>query len=109
MQKVNGFPSAFEVFVAVFVKTRPILPRSHERSHDYDSIPVVFRLVGAFDGHAEVVGWLLGELGQLHADFFQVQTGGKSDVARPEITDDPLWRTDTNLNMIKFAESRRRI
>ncbi len=33
------------------------------------------RLVGAFDGHAEVVGLLLRELGQLHADLFEVQAG----------------------------------
>jgi hypothetical protein len=36
------------------------------------SIPVVLRLVGAFNGHAEVVGLFLRELGELHADFFQV-------------------------------------
>ena len=35
----------------------------------------MLRLVGAFDGHAEVVGLFLRELGQLHADFFQVQAG----------------------------------
>ena len=69
----------------------------------------MLRLVGAFDRHAEVVGLLFRELGELHADFFQVQPDGKSDGARPEITDDPLRRTDTNLNMIEFAESRRRI
>jgi hypothetical protein len=35
----------------------------------------MLRFVGAFDGHAEVVGLFLGELGELHADFFQVQPG----------------------------------
>ena len=69
----------------------------------------MLRLVRAFHRHAEVVGLFLGKLGELDADFFQVQPDGKSDVARPEITDDPLWRTDTNLNMVEFAESRRRI
>jgi len=40
------------------------------------SIPIVLRLVGAFDGHAEVVvpqSGILREFGQLHTDFFQVQ------------------------------------
>jgi hypothetical protein len=40
-----------------------------------NSIPVVLRLVGAFHRHADVVGLFLGELGELHADFFQVQPG----------------------------------
>ena len=35
----------------------------------------MLRLIRAFDGHAEVVGLFLGELGQLHADFFEVQAG----------------------------------
>jgi hypothetical protein len=35
----------------------------------------VLRLVGAFDGDAEVGGLLLREFRQLHADFFQVQAG----------------------------------
>ena len=37
-----------------------------------NSIPVVLRLVGAFHRHADVVSLFLGEL---HADFFQVQPG----------------------------------
>ena len=36
-------------------------------------VPIVLRLVGAFGEHADVVGLLLGELRQFHADFFQVQ------------------------------------
>ena len=35
----------------------------------------MLRLVGAFHGHAEVIGLFLGELGELHADFFEVQAG----------------------------------
>jgi hypothetical protein len=35
----------------------------------------MFRLIRPFDRHAEVVGLFLGELGQLHADFFEVQAG----------------------------------
>ncbi len=38
-------------------------------------VAVVLRLVWAFHRHAEVVGLFLGELGELHADAFQVQTG----------------------------------
>lgn len=33
----------------------------------------MLRLVWAFEGHAEVVGFFLRELGQLHADAVQVQ------------------------------------
>ena len=39
------------------------------------SVAVVLRLVRAFDRHAEVVGLLVGELGQLHADLLEVQAG----------------------------------
>jgi squalene-hopene/tetraprenyl-beta-curcumene cyclase len=38
-------------------------------------VAVVIRLVRAFDGHADVVGLLLGELGELHADLGEVQAG----------------------------------
>ena len=38
-------------------------------------IAVVIRLVGAFDGHADVVGLLLGELGELDADFGEMEAG----------------------------------
>jgi hypothetical protein len=38
-------------------------------------VAIVLRLVWTFDGNAEVVGLLLGELGQLHADAFEVQAG----------------------------------
>ena len=37
-------------------------------------IAVVFSLVWAFDGHADVVGLSLRELGQVNAEFFQVET-----------------------------------
>ena len=33
----------------------------------------MFGLVVTFDWHAEVVGLGLGQLGQLHADFFEVE------------------------------------
>src|SRR5438093_11727777 len=39
------------------------------------SVPVVLSLVGPVHRHAEVVGLLFGELGELNADLFQVQTG----------------------------------
>jgi hypothetical protein len=39
------------------------------------SIPVMLRLVGAFDGDAEMLRLFLGQLRQLHADLFQVQPG----------------------------------
>lgn len=38
-------------------------------------MPMALRLVGAFEGYAEIVGLFLGELGQLHADAIQVQAG----------------------------------
>ena len=39
------------------------------------SVTIVFRLVRAFHGHAEVIRLFLGELGELHANFFKVQAG----------------------------------
>ena len=35
----------------------------------------MLRFVWTFHWHAEVVGLFLGELGQLHADAFEVQAG----------------------------------
>ena len=35
----------------------------------------MLQLIRPFDRHAEVVGLFLRELGQLHADFFEVQAG----------------------------------
>jgi len=37
------------------------------------SVPIMLRLVWAFDWHAEVVGLLLRKPGQLHTDAFEVQ------------------------------------
>ena len=42
--------------------------------HD-GSEAIMVRFVWIFDGHAEVIGLFLGELGQLHANFLQVQAG----------------------------------
>ena len=38
-------------------------------------VAVVFWLVGAFHGNAEVVGLFFAELGELHADFLEVEAG----------------------------------
>ncbi len=38
------------------------------------SVAVVFRFIRTFDRHVEVFGLRLAQLGQHHADFFQVQT-----------------------------------
>ena len=38
-------------------------------------IPVMRGLVGPFEGDVEVVGLLLGQLGKLHSDLFEVETG----------------------------------
>ena len=35
----------------------------------------MFRLIRAFDRHVEVISLRLGQLGQHHTDFFQVQAG----------------------------------
>jgi hypothetical protein len=70
MKKANGFPFAFNVGQASCLTLTKLetgwklVPRL---------IPVMLRLVRTFDGHAEIVGLFFGELGELHADFFQVQ------------------------------------
>src|SRR5439155_4202735 len=38
------------------------------------SVAVMLRLVGPLDRHAEIGGLLLGELGQLRADFLEVKS-----------------------------------
>jgi hypothetical protein len=43
----------------------------------------MLRLVGAFGRHAEVVGLFLGELGQLHANAFEVQYDCSLSALRP--------------------------
>jgi hypothetical protein len=43
-----------------------------------------FRLIRPFHWHAKIVGVFLGEFGELHADFFQVQAG---DFPRSESDD----------------------
>src|ERR1051326_4123837 len=40
-----------------------------------NSIPVVLRLVRSFDWNAEIRGLILRELGELHADFLEVESG----------------------------------
>ena len=39
------------------------------------SIPVVIRFVGPFDGYVDVVRLLLRQLGELHAELLEMQTG----------------------------------
>lgn len=40
-----------------------------------NSIPIVLRFVRPFNWHAEVIGLLLRELGQLYANAVEVQAG----------------------------------
>src|SRR5206468_4579233 len=39
------------------------------------SVPVMLGLVGAFERHTEVVGLLLGKLGEFHPDLLEMQAG----------------------------------
>ena len=46
-----------------------------DRNQGHKLVAVMLGLVGAFDGNAEVVSLFHGELGELHADLFEVQAG----------------------------------
>src|SRR5204863_6551457 len=53
----------------------PELERLDGVSPHQKLVAVVLGLVGAVDGDDEIVGLLFGELRELHANFFEVETG----------------------------------